>query len=209
MIYLFWPRNQPFCISHVDPLRRDTQFIYPYRFLDVFMLFPYILTSFFEKYQWISWKIFFDGISYPRQETDPCYILLKDMPIIQSIEVNHNIGSDVNGSTLEECNFRKKVQIITLSDSEVQIRIPTGPVQDIRPDVQNEIHYHDRLYFQWYWSTPSRPHHWIVLHLRHGQLRKQATTVWWILDREKTIITYSKFYFMPPSLRSKNSIFSY
>jgi len=38
------------------------------------------------------------------------------MPTIRSIEVNHNIGSDVNASTLEECNFRKKVQIITLSD---------------------------------------------------------------------------------------------
>jgi len=81
-------------------------------------------------------------------------ILLKDMPTIRSIEVNHNIGSDVNASTLEECNFRKKVQITTLSDSEVQIRIPAGPVDDMRPDLQNENDHHDRLYFQWYWSTP-------------------------------------------------------
>jgi len=44
------------------------------------------------------------------QETDPCYILLKDIPTIQSIEVNHNSGSDINASTLEECNFRKKYQ---------------------------------------------------------------------------------------------------
>ena len=61
------------------------------------------------------------------------------MPTIKSIEINHNIGSDINGSTLEECNFRKKVQIITLSDSEVQIQIPAGPVQDIKPDIQNKI----------------------------------------------------------------------
>jgi len=92
------------------------------------------------------------------------------MPTTQSTKVNHNIGSDVNGSTLEERNFRKKVQITTLSDSEVQIRIPAGRVQDIRPDVQNENHYYDRLYFQWYWSTSGRLHHWIVIHLRHGQL---------------------------------------
>jgi len=111
------------------------------------MLFPYILTSFFEKYQWILWKIFFDDRSYPEQETHSCYILLKDMSTIRSIAVNHNIGSDVNGSTLEECNFRKKVQIITLSVSEVQIRIPAGPIQDIRPGIQDENHHHDRLYF--------------------------------------------------------------
>ena len=43
------------------------------------------------------------------------------MTTIRSIEVNHNIDSDVNASTLEECNFRKKVQIITLLDSEAQI----------------------------------------------------------------------------------------
>jgi len=39
------------------------------------------------------------------------------MPTIRSIEVNHNIGSDVNASTLEKCNFQKKVQTITLSNS--------------------------------------------------------------------------------------------
>ena len=130
------------------------------------------------------------------------------MLTIQSIEVNHNIGSDVNASTLEECNFRKKVQIITLSDSEVQIRIPAGQVQDVTPDIQNENHHHDRLYFQWYWSTSGRSHNWIVIHLTHGQLRKRETTVWWILDREKTIIIYNKYYFMPPSLRPTNSVFS-
>jgi len=108
-------------------------------------------------------EIFFDDRSYPRQETDPCYVLLKDMPTIQSIEVNHNIGSDVNASTLEDCNVRKKVQIITLSDSEVQIRIPAARVQDIRPDIQNENHHHDRLYFQWYWSTSGSPRNWIVI----------------------------------------------
>jgi len=72
------------------------------------------------------------------------------MPTIRSIEVNHNIGSDVNASTLEECNFQNKVQTITLSDSEVQIRIPVGRIRDVRPDIQNENHHHDRLYFQWY-----------------------------------------------------------
>jgi len=131
------------------------------------------------------------------------------MPTIRSIEVNHNIGSDVSASTLEECNFQKKVQIVTLSDSEVQIRIPAGRIRDIRPDIQNENHHHDRLYFQWYWSTSERPHNWIVIHIRHGQLRQRETTVWWILDRAKTIITYYKHYFMPPSSQPKNYIFSY
>jgi len=155
MIYLYWLRRA-YYISHIDPSRQGTRIMDSYRGLDIIMLFPYILTSFFEKYQWISWKIFFDDRSYPRQKTDPCYILLNDMLTIQSIEVNHNIGSNVNASTLEECNFQDKVQIITLSDSEVQILIPGGPVQDIRPDSQDENHYHDRLYFEWYGSIPHR-----------------------------------------------------
>ena len=84
------------------------------------------------------------------------------------------------------------MQITTLSGSEAQIRIPAGRVQDIRPNTQNKNHHHDRLYFQRYWSTPGKPHNWIVLDLRHGQLRKRETTVWWILDQAKTIITYNK-----------------
>jgi len=64
------------------------------------------------------------------------------------------------------------------------------------------------LYFQWYWSTSNRPHNWIVIHIRHGPLRRQEAAVWWILDRTRTFITYSKHCFMPPSLRPKNSIFS-
>jgi len=48
------------------------------------------------------------------------------MPAIRSIEVNHSSGSDVNASTLGECNFQKKVQTITLSDSEVQNSYPSG-----------------------------------------------------------------------------------
>jgi len=209
MIYLFWPRNQSVRISHIDSARQETQVIHPYYITDILMLFPYNLTSFYEKCQWFSWKIFFDNRSYPRQETDPYILLLKDMSTIRSIEVNHNIGSDVNASTLEECNFRKKVQIITLSDSEVQIRIPAGRLRDIRPDIQNENHYHDHLYFQWYWSSPHRPHNWIVIHLKHGQLRRRETTIWWILDQEKTFITYHKYYFMPPSLRLQISVFTY
>jgi len=43
------------------------------------------------------------------------------MTTIRSIEVNHNIDIDVNASTSKECSFRKKVQIITLLDSEAQI----------------------------------------------------------------------------------------
>ena len=120
------------------------------------------------------------------------------MPIIRSIEANHNIGNDVNASILEACNFRKKIQIITISDSEVQIRIPVGPVYDIRPDLRDENHHHDRLYFQWSWRTSGRPHNWIVIHIRHGQLRKRETTIWWISDKAATLITYNKYYFMPP-----------
>ena len=86
-------------MSHIDPSKQEIQVVNPYYFTDILKLFPYVLTSFSEKYQWISWKIFFDDRSYPRQETDPCYILLKDMPTIRSVEVNHNIGSDINVST--------------------------------------------------------------------------------------------------------------
>jgi len=77
MINLLWLRHQLFHISHIDPSKRETQVMDPHHFIDILMLFPYILTSFFEKYQWISRKIFFDDRSYPRQETDPCYILLR------------------------------------------------------------------------------------------------------------------------------------
>jgi len=114
LIYLFWPRIPIFHIPHINPSWQDFYDIHSYHSTNILMLFPYILTFFFEKYQWVSWKLFFDNRSYPRQETEPCYILLKDMPTIRSVEVNHNIGSDVNASTLEECNFRKKIQIITI-----------------------------------------------------------------------------------------------
>jgi len=48
-----------------------------------------------------------------------------------------------------------------------------------------------------------------VIHLRHGKLRQRESTVWWILERDKTIITYNKHYIMPPSPQPKNSLFSY
>ena len=59
------------------------------------------------------------------------------------------------------------------------------------------------------WSTTGRPHSWIVINLRHGPLRQRETIIWWILNRGRTSITYHKYYFMPPSLRPKNSIFAY
>jgi len=43
MIYLFWPRNQPFHISHINPSRQDTQVMDSHHFIDILMLFPYIL----------------------------------------------------------------------------------------------------------------------------------------------------------------------
>jgi len=47
MIYLFWPRNQPFHISHINPSRQDTQVVDSHHSIDILMLLPYILTSFF------------------------------------------------------------------------------------------------------------------------------------------------------------------
>jgi len=29
MLYLFWPRNKPFRISHIDPSRQETQVMHP------------------------------------------------------------------------------------------------------------------------------------------------------------------------------------
>jgi len=66
MIYLYWPR-QAYHISHIDTSKQEIQVMEPYYFIDILMLFPYILTSIFEKYQWISWKIFFNHRSYPKQ----------------------------------------------------------------------------------------------------------------------------------------------
>jgi len=48
-----------------------------------------------------------------------------------------------------------------------------------------------------------------VINLRHDQLRKRETTVWWILDKAQTMITYNKYCSLPPSLQPKNSVFSY
>jgi len=56
MIYLFWQRKS-YHISHIDPSRQEIQVVDPYYFIEILMLFPYVLTSVFEKYQWISWKI--------------------------------------------------------------------------------------------------------------------------------------------------------
>jgi len=187
ILSLHLPCHQRFQIPHIKNPRVLN--LNQHYFRDIFALFPYILTSFFEKYQWISWKLFFDDRSYPMQETGHCYILLKDMPTIQSIDINHHTESAVNASSLEECNFQKIVQIYTLSDSEVQIRIPAGQIRGIQPNVSNKNHHHDRLYFEWRWSTTGRPHSWIVIHLRHGQVRQRETIVWWILSRERTTVT--------------------
>ena len=56
MIYLSWTRNQPFRISHIVPSRQETQVIHHYHLIDILMLFPYMLTSFFEKYHWFHGK---------------------------------------------------------------------------------------------------------------------------------------------------------
>ena len=89
MISLHLPCHQRFQIPHKN--NPKVLNLYQYYFRNIYALFPYILTSFFEKYQWIFWKLFFDDRSYPIQEASPCYILLKDMPTIQSIDVNHHI----------------------------------------------------------------------------------------------------------------------
>jgi len=65
MISLQLPCHQRFQIHHINNPRVLN--LYQHYFRNIFALFPYILTSFFEKYQLISWKLFVDDRSYPMQ----------------------------------------------------------------------------------------------------------------------------------------------
>jgi len=130
-------------------LRRPpyTLYIYTYYAHDLLAVTEYIIASFIEKYQWVAWKLFFDDRSYPNQEIDTYYILLKDMPNVKTIKNNNSTLSPIGADNISECNPRQLVKIETINEHEVFVRIPGGDFTMVLPNVSEHTQLHDRLFF--------------------------------------------------------------
>jgi len=149
MVTLRWVTagKRKFVLSHINPEDHHTHYTYTYYAHDLLAVTEYIIASFIEKYHWVAWKLFFDDRSYPNQEIDSYYILLKDMPNVKTIKNNNSTLSPIGTDNVSECNPQQLVKMETINEHEVLARIPGGDFTMVLPNVSEHTQLHDRLFF--------------------------------------------------------------
>jgi len=74
MVSLRWVTEgiSKFVFPHINPEEHRGRNMYAYYSHDLLAFTEYVIASFVEKYQWVTWRLFYDDRSYPKQETDTC-----------------------------------------------------------------------------------------------------------------------------------------
>ena len=191
MVTLTWARApQEKCVfSHINPEYHFIRHIHAYYSQDLLAFVEYTIVSFVEKYQRVTWKLFFDDRRYPNQEIDTCYILLKDTPNVKTIENNNSTLSPIRTNNISECDPRHLVQIETINEYEASVRIPGGDFIMVLPNVNDHTQLHDQLYFKWYRKN-NHGRNWIVIKIKYRLMRTKYAPSWWILQKLQTNLMF-------------------
>ena len=123
--------------------RLITNMKYP-RDADTFLFMYYMITSFYEHYEVVSYQLYTQA-STPEltSVTQPCYVLISDLPRIRSIQYTQNT-SQLHDKDIAEWNPKLWTSITKPAPQRFHIRFPSGKLTTFVPrNARN-----DRIYYQ-------------------------------------------------------------
>jgi len=149
--------------------RPITHIKYP-REAETFLFMYYILTSFYERYETLSYQLLTEPstpneIPTLRSLTTPCYVNISDLPRIRNVQYISNTN-DLNDNDIAECNPKLWTIIQKQGPNFFRVKFPSGKLTTFVPrNARN-----DRIYYQRVsTTTQQKPEYWFTLEITTGQ----------------------------------------
>jgi len=194
--------NQPKTIQRKGPNhRQDLTISYPTD-ADVFLNMYHIVTSFFERYEDITYQLWVDSTKPDlRQRTKPCYVPLSDLPRIHSLNYTQPT-SPLQAKEIQPCDPQLWIRILPDGPTHFQIKFLSGKLQPFVPTNPNN----NRVYYKRVATTsPDDPIFWFTLYLTVGKplqaFRPQVRLIHWGYSH----ILEHKSLFLTPALQARNT----
>jgi len=172
---------------------------------ETFLFMSKVLSYFYEKYAHITFKLYQDTDPTLPMNTTNCTIGLHDLPSIQ--EVIKPQG-ETRILCTPPCILQKIVRIQKLTWTEYEVRFPTSRLRNIKQQTLKYLNSTTReqtLTFQWPYLNQTA----FKLRIRASHQRTHLPKIWWILPYTKSLLTYHKNHFAPPSIKTRTTTYSY
>jgi len=171
---------------------------------------PFILTmrmaSFFERYNGVTFQLKAKNSDYLlTQIMTPCYIRKEEFPQLKTLNYS-GVTKEPFETEINACNYTTWYPIERVSRNQIQVLIPWG---NLRPFIPTSAA-NDKLYFHRTFSKNyGTEQKWIVLEVLVGNKLTRPRPTAFVIDQDISYLTDHKFLFLPPSLRTRHSMFSY
>ena len=179
--------------------RLTTNIKYP-RDADTILFMYYIITSFYERYKVISYQLYTQA-STPEltSVTQPCYVLISDLPRIRSIQYMQNT-SQLQDKDTAECNPQLWTSITKPAPQRFHIRFPSGKLTTFVPrNARN-----DRIYYQRVpTSIRQTSIYWFTISIEVTQPLQTPKPVVSVINWGYSHLLEHKYFFVPPALKSR------
>jgi len=165
---------------------------------ETFLFMSKLLSYFYEKYAYITFKLSHDTDLMYHMNTTNCTLGLHELPELQEV-------IKPQGETrilyTHRCILQKIVRIQKLTWTEYTISFPTSRLRNIKqqtPRYLNSTTPEQTLTFQWPYTNQTA----FKLHIRASHRRKNLPKIWWILPHTDSLLTYHKNHFAPIDTRT-------
>jgi len=179
--------------------RLTTNIKYP-RDADTFLFMYYIITSFYERYEAITYQLYTQA-STPEltSVTQPCYVLISDLPRIRSIQYTQNT-SQLHDKDIAECNPQLWTFITKPAPQRFHIQFPSGKLTTFVPRITRN----DRIYYQRVpTSIRQTSIYWFTLSIEVTQSLQTTKPAVRVINWGYSHLLEHKNFFVPPALKSR------
>jgi len=174
-------------------------------FKETFLFMTRVLSYFYEKYAYITFKL--------SQETNPtlpmstinCSIGLHELPAIQEVIKPPGENRILN---TPPCILQKIVRVQKLTSTTYTVIFPTSKIRNIKQSnliYLNTTTRERTITFQWPYINQTA----FKLEIRTSHRRHHLPKIWWLLPHTKSLLTYHKDLFTPPVIKTRATTYSY
>ena len=181
---------------------------------DALMFISQIISYFYEKYEFVRFKLFYHHIAWAHKYSGPCFLNIQDFPsVITSMygPTPRYDGSFDYDEVSHHCPPDTLTKLQQYNATEYRIFFPKGILRNVlarlrlRSRYLKDFEYLEALDFEWGFPNDTG----YVLRIQATTLRLEIPKNWWIHQQSPSLLGYHKHFFAPSYLQTIRTTYSY
>ena len=181
---------------------------------DALMFISQIISYFYEKYEFVRFKLFYHHIAWAHKYSGPCFLNIQDFPLVITNMYGPTPrydGSFDYDEVSHHCPSDTLTKLQQYNATEYRIFFPKGILRNVlarlrlRSQYLKDFEYLEALDFEWGFPNDTG----YVLRVQATTLRLEIPKNWWIHQQSPSLLGYHKHFFAPSYLQTIRTTYSY